>query len=63
MSSTRLLPAAKSRVGGHGVGVVLLEETDYDHRNGAPMSASMADYLVSTHADLNGLAPVQGALS
>jgi xanthine dehydrogenase YagR molybdenum-binding subunit len=34
-----------------GVGMAMLEETDYDPRNGAPMNASLADYLVAVHAD------------
>src|SRR4051812_716035 len=34
-----------------GVGMALLEETDYDPRSGAPVNASLADYLVATHAD------------
>jgi xanthine dehydrogenase YagR molybdenum-binding subunit len=35
-----------------GVGMALLEGTEYDSRNGAPMNASLADYLVATNADL-----------
>jgi CO/xanthine dehydrogenase Mo-binding subunit len=31
--------------------MALLEETDYDPRNGAPMKASLADYVVAIHAD------------
>lgn len=34
-----------------GIGMALLEETEYDPRNGAPMNASLADYVVPTHAD------------
>jgi xanthine dehydrogenase YagR molybdenum-binding subunit len=34
-----------------GVGMGLLEETIYDHRNGQPINGSMADYLMATCAD------------
>lgn len=34
-----------------GLGMALLEETEYDHRNGAPINSNLADYLVATHAD------------
>ncbi|QBE66684.1 xanthine dehydrogenase family protein molybdopterin-binding subunit [Pseudoduganella lutea] len=34
-----------------GVGMALFEETHYDHRYGAPVNASLADYLMVTHAD------------
>ena len=34
-----------------GVGMALFEETDYDPRNGAPVNASLADYVVATNAD------------
>jgi xanthine dehydrogenase YagR molybdenum-binding subunit len=46
--------AARNQIEGSivmGVGMALLEETDYDPSNGAPMNASLADYLVATHAD------------
>jgi xanthine dehydrogenase YagR molybdenum-binding subunit len=46
--------AARNQIEGSvvmGVGMALLEETDYDPRNGAPVNASMADYLVATNAD------------
>jgi xanthine dehydrogenase YagR molybdenum-binding subunit len=46
--------AARNQIEGSivmGVGMALLEETDYDPRNGAPVNASLADYLVATHAD------------
>jgi xanthine dehydrogenase YagR molybdenum-binding subunit len=46
--------AARNQIEGSiimGIGMALLEETDYDPRNGAPMNASLADYLVATHAD------------
>ncbi len=34
-----------------GIGMALLEETEYDTRSGAPINANLADYLVVTHAD------------
>ena len=34
-----------------GVGMALLEETIYDHRNGHPITDSFADYMVATNAD------------
>ena len=34
-----------------GVGMALFEATEYDHRNGAPVNANLADYIVTTHAD------------
>ena len=34
-----------------GVGMALLEETQYDPQNGAPINSNLADYLVATHAD------------
>ena len=46
--------AARNQIEGAvvmGVGMALLEETDYDPRSGAPVNASLADYLVATHAD------------
>jgi xanthine dehydrogenase YagR molybdenum-binding subunit len=46
--------AARNQIEGAvvmGVGMAMLEETDYDPRNGAPMNASLADYLVAVHAD------------
>jgi xanthine dehydrogenase YagR molybdenum-binding subunit len=46
--------AARNQIEGAvvmGVGMALLEETDYDKRNGAPMNASLADYVVATNAD------------
>ena len=46
--------AARNQIEGSvvmGVGMALLEGTEYDPRNGAPMNASLADYLVATHAD------------
>jgi xanthine dehydrogenase YagR molybdenum-binding subunit len=34
-----------------GVGMALLEQTAYDPQNGAPINASLADYLVAVNAD------------
>jgi xanthine dehydrogenase YagR molybdenum-binding subunit len=34
-----------------GVGMGMLEETVYDHRNGQPINGSMADYLMATCPD------------
>jgi xanthine dehydrogenase YagR molybdenum-binding subunit len=34
-----------------GVGMGMLEETIYDHRNGQPINSNFADYMVATHAD------------
>jgi xanthine dehydrogenase YagR molybdenum-binding subunit len=34
-----------------GVGMALLERTEYDPRNGAPINSSLADYLVAVNAD------------
>lgn len=34
-----------------GVGMALFEETYYDRRNGAPVNANLADYVLVTHAD------------
>lgn len=34
-----------------GVGMGMLEETIYDHRNGLPINSNFADYMVATHAD------------
>ena len=34
-----------------GVGMAMFEETKYDPRNGAPINANLADYIVATHAD------------
>jgi xanthine dehydrogenase YagR molybdenum-binding subunit len=47
--------AARNQIEGSlvmGVGMALLEGTEYDARNGAPMNASLADYIVATHADM-----------
>ena len=34
-----------------GVGMALLEGTEYDPQNGAPINSSLADYLVAVNAD------------
>jgi xanthine dehydrogenase YagR molybdenum-binding subunit len=34
-----------------GIGMALFEQTHYDPQNGAPINASLADYLVSVNAD------------
>ena len=35
-----------------GIGMALFEETNYDPRNGAPINSNLADYVVSTNADV-----------
>jgi xanthine dehydrogenase YagR molybdenum-binding subunit len=34
-----------------GVGMALLEHTEYDPQNGAPINSSLADYIVAVNAD------------
>lgn len=34
-----------------GVGMALLERSEYDHRNGMVINSNLADYLMATHAD------------
>ena len=34
-----------------GIGMALLEQTDYDPRSGAPLNSNLADYMVATNAD------------
>lgn len=34
-----------------GVGMAMLEATEYDQRSGAPINSSLADYIVAVHAD------------
>ncbi len=34
-----------------GIGMALLEATEYDPQNGAPINSSLADYLVAVNAD------------
>jgi xanthine dehydrogenase YagR molybdenum-binding subunit len=38
-----------------GIGMSLFEETSYDPRNGAPMNSNLADYIVSSNADVPAL--------
>jgi xanthine dehydrogenase YagR molybdenum-binding subunit len=35
-----------------GIGMALLEKTEYDHRNGKPLNSNLADYLVAVNADV-----------
>jgi xanthine dehydrogenase YagR molybdenum-binding subunit len=34
-----------------GIGMALFEQTAYDPQNGAPINASLADYIVTVNAD------------
>ena len=34
-----------------GIGMALLERTEYDPQNGAPINSSLADYIVAVNAD------------
>jgi xanthine dehydrogenase YagR molybdenum-binding subunit len=50
--------AARNQIEGAlvmGIGMALLEGTEYDPQNGAPMNASLADYLVPVNADVPGI--------
>jgi len=50
--------AARNQIEGAlvmGIGMALFEGTEYDPQNGAPMNASLADYVVPTNADVPGL--------
>src|SRR6202171_5180474 len=38
-----------------GIGMSLFEETSYDQRNGAPINSNLADYIVSSNADVPSL--------
>ena len=38
-----------------GIGMSLFEETSYDPRNGAPINANLADYIVAANADVPAL--------
>ena len=38
-----------------GIGMALFEGTEYDPQNGAPMNASLADYVVPVNADVPAL--------
>ena len=35
-----------------GIGMAWFEGTEYDPQNGAPMNASLADYVVAVNADV-----------
>jgi xanthine dehydrogenase YagR molybdenum-binding subunit len=46
--------AARNQIEGAvvmGVGMAMLEATEYDPRNGAPINSNLADYVVAVHAD------------
>ncbi|MDE1162257.1 MAG: xanthine dehydrogenase family protein molybdopterin-binding subunit [Acidobacteriaceae bacterium] len=46
--------AARNQIEGAvvmGVGMAMLEATEYDQRSGAPINSSLADYIVATNAD------------
>ena len=50
--------AARNQIEGAlvmGIGMALLEGTEYDPQNGAPMNASLADYVVPVNADVPAL--------
>ena len=50
--------AARNQIEGAlvmGIGMALFEGTEYDPRNGAPMNASLADYVVPVNADVPAL--------
>jgi xanthine dehydrogenase YagR molybdenum-binding subunit len=38
-----------------GIGMALMEQTEYDPQNGAPINSSLADYLVAVNADAPGV--------
>ena len=38
-----------------GIGMALLEQTDWDERFGRPMNANLAEYLVPVNADVREL--------
>jgi xanthine dehydrogenase YagR molybdenum-binding subunit len=38
-----------------GIGMALFEGTEYDAASGAPVNASLADYVVATNADVPAL--------
>ena len=38
-----------------GIGMAFFEETAYDPRNGSPINASLADYIVAANADVPAL--------
>src|SRR5207248_8086461 len=46
--------AARNQIEGAvvmGVGMAMLEATEYDQRSGGPINSSLADYLVAVNAD------------
>ncbi len=50
--------AARNQIEGAvvmGIGMALFEGTEYDARNGAPINANLADYIVATNADVPAL--------
>jgi xanthine dehydrogenase YagR molybdenum-binding subunit len=50
--------AARNQIEGAvvmGIGMALFEGTEYDARSGAPVNASLADYVVATNADVPAL--------
>jgi xanthine dehydrogenase YagR molybdenum-binding subunit len=50
--------AARNQIEGAlvmGIGMALFEGTEYDPQNGAPMNASLADYVVPVNADVPAL--------
>jgi xanthine dehydrogenase YagR molybdenum-binding subunit len=50
--------AARNQIEGAlvmGIGMALFEGTEYDPQNGAPMNASLADYVVAVNADVPAL--------
>jgi xanthine dehydrogenase YagR molybdenum-binding subunit len=50
--------AARNQIEGAvvmGIGMALLEGTEYDARSGAPVNANFADYVVATNADVPAL--------
>jgi xanthine dehydrogenase YagR molybdenum-binding subunit len=38
-----------------GIGMAMFEHTSYDPRNGAPINASLADYVMAVNADVPAL--------
>ena len=50
--------AARNQIEGAvvmGIGMALFEGTEYDALSGAPVNASLADYVVATNADVPAL--------
>ena len=41
-----------------GIGMALLEETEYDPQNGAPINSSLADYIVAVKPTLHRRSPL-----